>query len=89
MDETAFGMTQEEALRLCGDQEDIFFEARRCGLPLTQQAMDQAMALYAEHGRDKLLEAIRSTGGQAKDKWHWRYVKGVLAEKPKEDDGVW
>ncbi len=88
-DETALGMTQEEALRLRDDQEAIFQEAKRCGLPVTQQAMDQAMALYAEHGLDKLLEAIRKTGGQAKDKWHWRYVKGILALKPKEDDGIW
>lgn len=88
-DETALGMTQEEALRLRDDQEAIFQEAKRCGLPVTQQAMDQAMALYEEHGLDKLLEAIRKTGGQAKDKWHWRYVKGILALKPKEDDGIW
>jgi hypothetical protein len=87
--DTVFGMTQEEATRIRDDQEAIFSEAQRCGLPVTQQGMDTAMALYTEHGKDKLLEAIRKTGDQPKDKWHWRYAKAILTSKPKEDDGVW
>jgi hypothetical protein len=73
-----FGLTQEEATRLRDDQESIFSEAKRCGLPTTQQGMDAAMALYDAHGLDKLLEAIRKTGEQPKEKWRWPYVRGIL-----------
>ncbi len=78
-------MTLEEAISTQQDQDAILAEAKRCGLPVTQQGMDTAMELYAAHGLDKLLEAIRKAGEQPKDKWHWRYVKGILASKPKDE----
>lgn len=90
MDDSTFGMTQEEATRIRDDQETIFSEAKRCGLPVTQQGMDTAMALYFEHGKDKLLEAIRKTGECANLKKPWQYAAKILKSgDKKEDDGVW
>ena len=68
-----------------GLSDEDFREAIRCGLPVTDKGMDDALALKDTHGLDKLLEAMRKTGDQAKDKWRWVYVKGVLEGNGKQD----
>lgn len=85
----AFGLSAEDALKTQSDHDAIFREAKRCGLPVTDKGIADALELYAVHGLDKLLEAINKAGEQPKDKWHWRYVAGILKEKPPVDDGKW
>jgi len=84
------GLTLSDAITLRDDQDAIFTEAKRCGLPVTQQGMDTAMELYASHGKDKLLTAIKKAGECANLKKPWQYVTKVLTNgERKEDDGVW
>lgn len=82
-------ISQEEADALQADIDTIRREAQRCGLPITDKGMDDALSLKDAHGLDKLLEAINKAGEQPKDKWHWRYVAGILKDKPPVDDGKW
>lgn len=84
-----FGLSAEDALKTQSDHDAIFREAKRCGLPVTDKGIADALELYAVHGLDKLLEAINKAGEQPKDKWHWRYVAGILKDKPPVDDGKW
>lgn len=80
-------ITQEEADTMQADIDTIRREAQRCGLPITDKGMDDALSLKDAHGMDKLLEAIRKTGEQTKDKWRWVYVKGVLEGNGKPSSG--
>jgi hypothetical protein len=73
----------EDAQALQAEIDTVRREALHCGLPVTDLAMDEALALKTAHGLDKLLEAMRKTGKQTKDKWTWAYVGGVLTGKGK------
>jgi len=73
----------DEAEKLANDHNEIFDKMRYCGFTLNQKVMDDAVALYAEHGKGVLLSAIEECAGASGNKM--RYLSKILQNlgKPK------
>ena len=69
-------LTDDDAVAIVQDHGEIFDRLRYVGFTLNQKLMDDAVNLYAEHGKDKLLQAIDKCAGASGNKWN--YLLGVL-----------
>lgn len=70
-----------------GDEEAITYRlalseieqaAAGIGLPLESRDIQEVELLYADHGKEWILEAIRRMADKPKSKRSWGYMKGIL-----------
>ena len=70
-------MTLNEAEALSAGLDTVFEEAERCGFSRSQRVLDELNALAAEHGAERVCDAIRIASDRGKP--NLGYLRGILA----------
>ena len=80
-------LSAEDAEQIRNDHEEIFDRLKYAGFDLTAALMDRAVNLYAEHGKETVLDAIEGCIKASKPRLD--YLLGCIknAGKPKDEPG--
>ena len=70
-------LTEEEAKSLSARLDEVYAEAERCGFTCTAREIDELTALAAEHGTERVCDAIRIASDRGKP--NLGYLRGILA----------
>ncbi len=70
-------LTEEEAQALSSRLGEVYAEAERCGFTCTAREIDELTALAAEHGAERVCDAIRIASDRGKP--NLGYLRGILA----------
>ena len=70
-------LTEDEAQSLSARLDEVYAEAERCGFTCTAQEIDELTALAAEHGAERVCDAIRIASDRGKP--NLGYLRGILA----------
>ena len=70
-------MTEEEAQSISARLGEVYEEAERCGFSSSQRVLDELTALAAEHGAERVCDAIRIASDRGKP--NLGYLRGILA----------
>ena len=70
-------LTEDEAQSLSARLGEVYAEAERCGFTCTAREIDELTALAAEHGAERVCEAIRIASDRGKP--NLGYLRGILA----------
>lgn len=74
-----------EAFKIVHDHNEIFDAMKRVGFPMSDGLMEIAVGLYADYGKDVLLQAINECVGASGNKV--KYLKAILANNRKPKPG--
>lgn len=70
-------LTEAEAQALSARLGEVYAEAERCGFTCTAREIDELTALAAEHGAERVCDAIRIASDRGKP--NLGYLRGILA----------
>ena len=70
-------LTEDEARALSASLDEVYAEAERCGFTCTAREIDELTALAAEHGAERVCDAIRIASDRGKP--NLGYLRGILA----------
>ena len=70
-------LTEDEAQALSARLDEVYAEAERCGFTCTAREIDELTALAAEHGAERVCNAIRIASDRGKP--NLGYLRGILA----------
>ena len=70
-------LTEDEAQSLSARLDEVYAEAERCGFTCTAREIDELTALAAEHGTERVCDAIRIASDRGKP--NLGYLRGILA----------
>ena len=70
-------LTEDEAQALSARLDEVYAEAERCGFTCTAREIDELTALAAEHGAERVCDAIRIASDRGKP--NLGYLRGILA----------
>ena len=70
-------LTEDEAQALSASLDEVYAEAERCGFTCTAREIDELTALAAEHGTERVCDAIRIASDRGKP--NLGYLRGILA----------
>lgn len=70
-------LTEEEAQSLSARLDEVYAEAERCGFTCTAREIDELTSLAAEHGAERVCDAIRIASDRGKP--NLGYLRGILA----------
>ena len=70
-------LTEDEAQALSARLDEVYAEAERCGFTCTAREIDELTALAAEHGTERVCDAIRIASDRGKP--NLGYLRGILA----------
>ena len=70
-------LTEEEAQSLSARLDEVYAEAERCGYACTAREIDELTALAAEHGAERVCDAIRIASDRGKP--NLGYLRGIIA----------
>ena len=70
-------LTEAEAQALSARLDEAYAEAERCGFTCTAREIDELTALAAEHGAERVCDAIRIASDRGKP--NLGYLRGILA----------
>ena len=70
-------LTDDEAQALSASLDEVYAEAERCGFTCTAREIDELTALAAEHGAERVCDAIRIASDRGKP--NLGYLRGILA----------
>lgn len=70
-------LTEAEAQTLSARLDEVYAEAERCGFTCTAREIDELTALAAEHGAERVCDAIRIASDRGKP--NLGYLRGILA----------
>ena len=70
-------LTDDEAQSLSASLDEVYAEAERCGFTCTAREIDELTALAAEHGTERVCDAIRIASDRGKP--NLGYLRGILA----------
>ena len=70
-------LTEAEAQALSARLDEVYAEAERCGFTCTAREIDELTAIAAEHGAERVCEAIRIASDRGKP--NLGYLRGILA----------
>ena len=70
-------LTEDEAHALSASLDEVYSEAERCGYTCTAREIDELTALAAEHGAERVCDAIRIASDRGKP--NLGYLRGILA----------
>lgn len=70
-------LTEDEAQSLSASLDEVYAEAERCGFTCTAREIDELTALAAEHGAERVCDAIRIASDRGKP--NLGYLRGILA----------
>ena len=70
-------LTEDEAQSLSARLDEVYAEAERCGFTCTAREIDELTALAAEHGAERVCDAIRIASDRGKP--NLGYLRGILA----------
>ena len=70
-------LTEDEAQSLSARLGEVYAEAERCGFTCTAREIDELTALAAEHGTERVCDAIRIASDRGKP--NLGYLRGILA----------
>lgn len=70
-------LTEEEAQSLSARLGEVYAEAERCGFTCTAREIDELTALAAEHGSERVCDAIRIASDRGKP--NMGYLRGIIA----------
>ena len=70
-------LTEAEAQALSARLDEVYAEAERCGFTCTAREIDELTAIAAEHGAERVCDAIRIASDRGKP--NLGYLRGILA----------
>ena len=70
-------LTDDEAQAISARLDEVYAEAERCGFTCTAREIDELTALSAEHGAERVCDAIRIASDRGKP--NLGYLRGILA----------
>ena len=70
-------LPEDEAQAIASGLDALYDEAERCGFGASQRVLDELTALAAEHGAERVTEAIRIASDRGKP--NLGYLRGILA----------
>lgn len=70
-------LTDDEAQAISARLDEVYAEAERCGFSCTAREIDELTALAAEHGPERVCDAIRIASDRGKP--NLGYLRGILA----------
>ena len=70
-------LTEDEAQSLSARLDEVYAEAERCGFTCTAREIDELTALAAEHGAERVCDAIRIDSERGKS--NLGYLRRILA----------